>query len=53
MYSKTNNIVKGCLLCQAATPQYVREPLEMSPLPEYAWGKASIFVISEMNMQLS
>ena len=42
MDSKTDSIVKQCLLYQAATPQHGREPLEMSQLPEYAWEKVSI-----------
>ena len=42
MNSKCKKLVDQCLLCQAATPQNVREPLQMSKLPEEAWKNVSI-----------
>ena len=42
MDSKCEKLVDQSLLCQAATPQNVREPLQMSKLPEEAWKNVSI-----------
>ena len=42
MDAKTEQIVKRCMLCQAATPQTVREPLAMSPLPDNPWKNVSV-----------
>ena len=38
----TENRVKTCLACQAATTSTKREPLQMSPLPDKAWQEVSI-----------
>ena len=40
--SLTDSIVKNCGPCQVATPQSVREPLKMTPLPRGPWEKVSI-----------
>ena len=34
--------VKSCLACQVSTPRTMREPLQMSPLPEYPWQEVSV-----------
>lgn len=34
-------LVEGCIPCQATTPSNVREPLQMSPLPEGPWQNLS------------
>ena len=35
-------MIKRCLPCQAVTAHYVREPLEMSPLPDFPWQKVAV-----------
>ena len=34
--------IERCIPCQAATPRNQREPLIMTPLPDYAWQHVSI-----------
>ena len=38
----TEERVKSCLACQAATPEKKQEPLNMSPLPQAPWQEVSI-----------
>lgn len=38
---RTEDLVKDCLACQAATPVVTREPLQMSELPSQAWSTMS------------
>ena len=35
-------MIKRCLPCQAVTAHNVREPLEMSPIPDYPWQKVAV-----------
>ena len=35
-------LIKRCLPCQAVTAHNGREPLEMSPLPDYPWQKVAV-----------
>ena len=34
--------VKSCMPCQVATPETIREPLQMSPLPDGPWKEVSV-----------
>ena len=38
----TEDIVRSCLPCQAATQQKSKEPLQMTELPERPWQKISL-----------
>ena len=40
--SLVENTIRNCLACQVTTPSTVREPLNMSPLPERPWEELSI-----------
>ena len=37
----TDNAIKRCVPCQAATPRTAYEPLNMTPLPEAPWRELS------------